>query len=87
MTSSSSEHGALLDANYQTTKLSKINALGLSMTHRRGAAAGKQPGVTRSLETPGHLRARGKDTEAGISRQPRLKTFLKILVEASLRFG
>ena len=53
MKSSLSEHGALLDANYQTTKLSKINSLDLSIAHRRGVAARKQPGVARELETPG----------------------------------
>jgi hypothetical protein len=87
MKSSSSEHGALLDANYQTTKLSKISSLELSITHRRGVAARKQPGVASELETPGRLRARGKDTEVGISRQPRLWTFLKFLFEASWQLG
>jgi hypothetical protein len=61
------------DANYQTTKLSKINSSASSKAQRQRDAASEQPGGPNLVWNHPVGRERGaKDTDADTSRQPSL---------------
>ena len=77
MRASTCEHGALLDANYQTTKLSKINALDLGL---QPCVKGTLPASSRAF--PGNWK-RPVDGERG----GKIPTSISLVNRASRHFS